>query len=326
MSILIKVKRGEFIESIHVAYGVAVDEQGAIVFATGDPHYLTCIRSSLKPFQAVVSVQNGAVDSAGFSEEELAIMCASHNGEEIHVKTVRKMLDKLKFNEDDLYCGSHEPYDVETSHNLIKDDTFIGSVYNNCSGKHAGMLALAKHLNADAKNYIKNDHPVQKTIFEQIQRYTGLDQLSTGIDGCGAPTPFLTLSIIASLYQKLASGNYPELDRIYNAMAQNSYMVAGRERFDTDFISAMKGRAICKVGGEAVRGFGIRKSDGSVLGCAIKVLDGNMRALHPASMAFLNKLKLLDPEENLAMSQYHKPILKNHLNIEVGCISAGIDH
>ena len=326
MSILIKVKRGEFIESIHVAYGVAVDEQGAIVFAAGDPHYLTCIRSSLKPFQAVVSVQNGAVDSAGFSEEELAIMCASHNGEEIHVKTVRKMLDKLKFNEDDLYCGSHEPYDVETSHNLIKDDTFIGSVYNNCSGKHAGMLALAKHLNADAKNYIKNDHPVQKTIFEQIQRYTGLDQLSTGIDGCGAPTPFLTLSIIASLYQKLASGNYPELDRIYNAMAQNSYMVAGRERFDTDFISAMKGRAICKVGGEAVRGFGIRKSDGSVLGCAIKVLDGNMRALHPASMAFLNKLKLLDPKENLAMSQYHKPILKNHRNIEVGCISAGIDH
>ncbi len=325
MPILSKVMRGEFIESIHVAYGVAVDEEGEVVYATGDPHYLTCIRSSLKPFQAAAAVYAGAVEAAGFSEEEMALMCASHNGEEIHVKTALSMLDKLGFTESDFFCGSHGPYDAESRRTLVKSGREFNPLHNNCSGKHAGMLALAKYLNVDPRDYSHKDHPVQKAIFEQVLGYTDLEQLSTAIDGCSAPTPFLTLSIIAGLFQKLASGNYPELEKLYNAMTNHPYLVAGQKRFDTDFISALKGRAVCKVGGEAIRGFGIRKNDGTVLGCAVKVLDGNMRAIHPASMAFLNEMELLTPDENSALSRHREPILKNHRNIAVGKISTEIN-
>jgi len=326
MPILSKVLRGDFIESIHVAYGVAVDENGAVVYATGDPHYLTCIRSSCKPFQASASVKSGAIDAAGFSEDEIALMCASHNGEDIHVKTAQSMLKKLGFTQDDYCCGIHAPYDTESHHTLIRSDKEATPLHNNCSGKHAGMLALCKHLEADPTDYIGKDHSVQKAIFNQIMGYTGLEKLSTAIDGCSAPTPFLTLSIIAGMFQKLASGNYPELDRLYNAMSNHPYLIGGRETFDTDFITAMNGKAVCKVGGEAIRGFGIRKEDGTVLGVVVKVLDGNLRALGSASMAFLNQIELLTNEDNEALKRYREPILKNHRKIEVGKISSAIDY
>ncbi|MDP6338744.1 MAG: asparaginase [Candidatus Marinimicrobia bacterium] len=325
MPILSKVMRGDFIESIHVAYGATVDAEGEIVFSTGDPHYLTGVRSSLKPFQAAATVKSGAVDAADFSEDELALMCASHNGEAIHVKTVQSMLDKLEYTTDQLKCGRHAPYDRESHESLIKNDGEMSPLHNNCSGKHAGMLALSKFLAVDPKDYIHKKHPVQRAIFAQVKEYTGLDQLSTAIDGCSAPTPFLTLALTAKLFQQLASGSYPELDKLYRAMTAYPYLVAGKGRFDTDFISAMSGRAVCKVGGEAIRGFGIRNSDGTILGCAVKVLDGNMRALHPASMAFLNEMDLLTHEENKALQQYREPILKNHRKIQVGKISTGID-
>ena len=325
MPILSKVMRGDFIESIHVAYGVAVDEKGDVVYAAGDPHYLTCIRSSCKPFQGSASVQYGAVDAAGFSEDEIALMCASHNGEDIHVNTARSMLDKLGYTADDYCCGSHAPYDMESSHHLLRTGGKPTPLHNNCSGKHAGMLALSKYLEADPKDYINKDHPVQKVILDQIKGYTGLDQLSTAIDGCSAPTPFLTIALIAGMFQKLASGNYPELERLYNAMSNHPYLIGGRETFDTDFISAMDGRAVCKVGGEAIRGFGIRKPDGSVLGIVIKVLDGNLRALGSAAMAFLNQMELLTDDENEALKKYPEPVLKNHRKIEIGKISTGID-
>jgi L-asparaginase II len=325
MPILSKVMRGDFIESIHVAYGVAVDEKGDVVYATGDPHYLTCIRSSCKPFQASAAVKAGAVEAAGFSEDEIALMCASHNGEEIHVNTAKSMLSKLGFTPDNYCCGSHAPYDDASHHALIISGLAPSPLHNNCSGKHAGMLSLCKKLGADPKDYIDSDHPVQQAIIDQLKHLTGLEKLSTAIDGCSAPTPFLTLSIIASMFQKLASGKYLELDILFNAMSNHPYLIGGRKRFDTDFITAMNGKAVCKVGGEAIRGFGIRKPDGSVIGVVVKVLDGNIRALEPSSMAFLNEMELLTDEENQSLEKYREPVLKNHRKIIVGKISTGID-
>ena len=190
MPILSKVMRGDFIESIHVAYGVAVDEKGDVVYATGDPHYLTCIRSSCKPFQASAAVKAGAVEAAGFSEDEIALMCASHNGEEVHVNTAKSMLSKLGFTPDNYCCGSHAPYDDASHHALIISGVAPSPLHNNCSGKHAGMLSLCKKLGADPKDYIDSDHPVQQAIIDQLKHLTGLEKLSTAIDGCSAPTPF----------------------------------------------------------------------------------------------------------------------------------------
>ena len=319
-----KVLRGEFIESMHVAFAVVVDGNGQIVKNWGDPYYLTCVRSSLKPFQASASVKEGATDAAGFTTEELALMCASHNGEDIHVKTAQHMLEKLGYDMSYYECGSHAPYDKETKFELIKHSIKSTPLHNNCSGKHAGMLCLSKYLNADPKGYINPEHPVQKAIMAQVKKYSELDSFPLTIDGCSAPTPFIPLYNIALMFQKLAGSNFPELNVLYDAMTSNPYLIAGKNRFDTDFIEVMDGRAVTKVGGEAVRGLGIRKNNGEVYGIALKVLDGNQRCSPQVAIAIMKEMDLLSMDEMNLLDKHISTTLKNHRKLEVGSIEVEI--
>ena len=325
MPILCRVTRGELTESIHVAFAVAVDETRQPFYSTGDPQYLTCIRSSLKPFQAAASVKAGAVDAAEFNDEELALMCASHKGEKIHVKTAQSMLTKLGLTVDDYECGSHFPSDTLTRHRMIKEDKEAQPLHNNCSGKHAGMLALAKHLGQGTANYIKKDHPVQRTILEYVQDITGLEMIPTEIDGCSAPTPFMTLETIAGMFQTLAAGNEPELKRVFKAMCSCPDLVGGSNHFDTNFIKALTGRGVTKVGGESVRGIALKTQDKGSVGIAIKILDGNFRALPVATMKLLEHLELLTEEELQNLDKFRTKILKNHNQIEIGRIEAHVE-
>lgn len=325
MPILCRVTRGELTESIHVAFAVAVDETRQPFYSTGDPQYLTCIRSSLKPFQAAASVKAGAVDAAEFNDEELALMCASHKGEKIHVKTAQSMLTKLGLTVDDYECGSHFPSDTLTRHRMIKEDKEAQPLHNNCSGKHAGMLALAKHLGQGTANYIKKDHPVQRTILEYVQDVSGLEMIPTEIDGCSAPTPFMTLETIAGMFQTLAAGNEPELKRVFKAMCSCPDLVGGSNHFDTNFIKALTGRGVTKVGGESVRGIALKTKDKGPVGIAIKILDGNFRALPVATMKLLEHLELLTEEELQNLDKFRTKILKNHNQIEIGRIEAHVE-
>ncbi len=316
--------RGDFIESMHVAYAVVVDGDGKIVQNWGDPNYLTCIRSSLKPFQASVAVKAGATEAAGFTTKELALMCASHNGEGIHVKTAESMLNKLGYDISHFECGSHAPYDKNSKQELIKQSQKQSAFHNNCSGKHGGMLCLSKHLQADPKGYTHVDHPVQQLIMKQVRMYSELIDFPLEVDGCSAPVPFMPLYNIARMYQKFASGKYEELNILYDAMVSNPMLVAGTDRFDTDFISATAGRAITKVGGEAVRGLGIRKENGDVYGIALKILDGNQRCSPIAMMSVLKKMDLLSIDELNKLKTYSKITLKNHRSLNVGSIEMEI--
>ena len=325
MPILCRVTRGELTESIHVAFAVAVDETRQPFYSTGDPQYLTCIRSSLKPFQAAASVKAGAVDAAEFNDDELALMCASHKGEKIHVKTAQSMLTKLGLTVDDYECGSHFPSDTLTRHRMIREDKEAQPLHNNCSGKHAGMLALAKHLGQGTANYIKKDHPVQRTILEYVQDVSGLEMIPTEIDGCSAPTPFMTLETIAGLFQTLAAGNEPELKRVFKAMCSCPDLVGGSNHFDTNFIKALTGRGVTKVGGESVRGIALKTQDKGSVGIAIKILDGNFRALPVATMKLLEHLELLTEEELQNLDKFRTKILKNHNQIEIGRIEAHVE-
>ena len=325
MPILCRVTRGELTESIHVAFAVAVDETRQPFYSTGDPQYLTCIRSSLKPFQAAASVKAGAVDAAEFNDEELALMCASHKGEKMHVKTAQSMLTKLGLTVDDYECGSHFPSDTLTRHRMIREDKEAQPLHNNCSGKHAGMLALAKHLGQGTANYIKKDHPVQRTILEYVQDITGLETIPTEIDGCSAPTPFMTLETIAGMFQTLAAGNEPELKRVFKAMCSCPDLVGGSNHFDTNFIKALTGRGVTKVGGESVRGIALKTQDKGPVGIAIKILDGNFRALPVATMKLLEHLELLTEEELQNLDKFRTKILKNHNQIEIGRIEAHVE-
>ena len=325
MPILCRVTRGELTESIHVAFAVAIDETGQPFYSTGDPQYLTCIRSSLKPFQAAASVKAGAVDAAEFNDEELALMCASHKGERMHVKTAQSMLTKLGLTVDDYECGSHFPSDTLTRHRMIREDKEAQPLHNNCSGKHAGMLALAKHLGQGTANYIKKDHPVQRTILEYVQDVSGLKMIPTEIDGCSAPTPFMTLETIAGLFQTLAAGNEPELKRVFKAMCSCPDLVGGSNHFDTNFIKALTRRGVTKVGGESVRGIALKTQDKGPVGIAIKILDGNFRALPVATMKLLEHLELLTEEELQNLDKFRTKILKNHNQIEIGRIEAHVE-
>ena len=208
MPILCKIHRGDFIESIHVAYAVVVDGKGEIVYSSGDPHYLTCVRSALKPFQASAAIKEGATKAVSFTPEEIALMCASHNGEDIHVNTAKSMLDKIDYETSYYECGTHFPYDKESRVKLIQNEENSSALHNNCSGKHAGMLCLAKYLQVDPKGYTDPGHKVQQLIMKQVKRFSELDQFPMAIDGCSAPVPFLPLFNIALMYQKFASGNY----------------------------------------------------------------------------------------------------------------------
>ena len=320
MGIMCRVMRGDFIESMHVAYAVVVDGDGQIVKNWGDPDYLTCVRSALKPFQASAAVSAGATDAAGFTSAELALMCASHNGEEIHIQTAKEMLEKLGYDMSYYECGSHAPYDRKSKVELIKNSQEPTPLHNNCSGKHAGMLCLTKYLKADPAGYTNVEHPVQQAIMKQIMKFSELEDFPLAVDGCSAPVPFMTLYNIALMYQKLASVDHEDLSPLYDAMVSNPMLVAGTDRFDTDFIEAMKGHAVTKVGGEAIRGIGFRKDDGSVLGIAIKMLDGNQRCVPSVALAVLENLKLLTSTVLEKLKKYSNITLKNHRLLEVGSI------
>ena len=320
MGIMCRVMRGDFIESMHVAYAVVVDGDGQIVKNWGDPDYLTCVRSALKPFQASAAVSAGATDAAGFTSAELALMCASHNGEEIHVQTAKEMLEKLGYDMSYYECGSHAPYDRKSKIELIKNSQEPTPLHNNCSGKHAGMLCLTKYLKADPAGYTNVEHPVQQAIMKQVMKFSELEDFPLAVDGCSAPVPFMTLYNIALMYQKLASVDHKDLSPLYDAMVSNPMLVAGTDRFDTDFIEAMKGHAVTKVGGEAIRGIGFRKDDGSVLGIAIKMLDGNQRCVPSVALAVLENLELLTSAVLEKLKKYSNITLKNHRLLEVGSI------
>ena len=168
MKLVCNITRGKNIESRHEVYSVAIDEDGKTIFFTGNPDLITCVRSSLKPFQASASILSGATEAAGFNREEIALMCASHNGEEIHVNTAKNMAKKLKLKASDYECGNHAPYDAE-ARKKIRLSGFT-PFHNNCSGKHSGMLAIAKQLGAEPSNYISYNHPVQQVIFKQLKK------------------------------------------------------------------------------------------------------------------------------------------------------------
>jgi len=318
MKILCRITRGEACESIHIVHAVVVNERQEIIFSAGNPEFLTCARSSIKPFQASASILLGATEHFGFSEDELALMCASHSGQDIHVKTAKSMANKMGINSRYYECGSHPPYHAATRHRIIRTSEIPTNFHNNCSGKHSGMLALSLFLKAQTKNYTKQNHPAQKEILKQIEKISNFSISILSIDGCSAPTPFLPLSKIATMFQKLGSKKYPELEKLYNAMTNYPFLVGGTDRFDTDYIKAMKGRSITKIGGEAIRGGSMKTEKYGNIGIALKVQDGNKRALDPSLIEILKHLDIISPNEIEQLKIYETPSIYNHRKIEIG--------
>lgn len=184
------------------------------------------------------------------------------------------------------------------------------------------MLAIAKKLGQNPKNYTSKDHPIQRVIFDQLSKLTGSKKTTFGIDGCSAPTPFLSLIKTGKLFQLLVTKKYRELTTAYESMIEHPYLVAEKKRFDTDFIEALNGRGITKVGGEAIRGSVIKTEQYGPVGIAQKVIDGNPRANEPSIIKICNHLNFLMPSEKKKLEKYRTKKLFNHRQTHIGKIEA----
>lgn len=323
MKIIARVMHGGEIESVHHVEAVVLGKNSEVLLQTENPELMTFMRSAVKPFQAYPLVNSGAADHFGLSEKELAICCASHNSEKIHIETVDGILTRSGLSESHLQCGTHKPIDEETADMLLKQNIILNQFHNNCSGKHTGMLLTCKHLDYPLNGYIDPEHPLQKDIAGYISARIHRNNVYTGIDGCSVPTFYLTLIELATLFQKLAEKEDSTLVRIYNAMTRKPYMVAGQNRFDTVLMESGSGNIVAKVGAEGLRGIGIR-FNGEVYGLALKVTDGAKRASASIALEILRRLGIMNPLGDEKLMPYYRPVIRNHRNIEAGHIETVI--
>lgn len=324
MKLVTKFYRGTILESFHVGYAVAIDENGELLFTAGDPDYPVYIRSAAKPFQTTAVIESGAVEKFKLKDEEIAIMCASHNGESSQIGLVSSILKKIGMAIEDLLCGPHAPLDKLSYEQMIIQGRRITAIHNNCSGTHAGMLAAAKAMGVSTDDYVGQSHPVQKEIYDKVKMYSEKEKIPVAVDNCNAPTYFLPLKNLALTYRKLAEGSDESLRKIYQIMTQHPKQIAGRGRFDTDFISLMNGRAVSKIGSEGIKGIGLRMETGKHIGIAIKVLSGNCEAANSMAIAVMQHIKVLNEDTLKKLENYASPILKSYTDVEVGRVSTEI--
>jgi L-asparaginase II len=327
VQIEVVVWRGEIAESRHRVLAMAADGQGRAELDGGDR--VTTYRSAAKPFQALPLVERGHAERWRLSDEELALMCASHTGSQRHVECVRGILGRLGLPASALVCGYHDPLDPESLARLRAHPEERSPVYNNCSGKHAGMLALALAEGWPTAGYERPEHPVQQAVRASVAEMGGMapSALETAVDGCSVPVFALPLAAMARAYARLASAGESgddrerSLARIRRAMMSHPRATGGAERFATQLMEAMPGRIVAKGGAEGLECLGLPER---ALGLAVKVEDGSTRAVGPAVIEVLDHLGALSDAERQRLEALRVPKLRNVAGLEVGRIEAGV--
>jgi L-asparaginase II len=322
---LVEVTRGGRMESEHRGAIAVVDAAGKLITHVGDVQLASYLRSSAKPFQLLPLVERGGADRFGLTSAELAVIAGSHSGEPRHVAAVQAILNKIGLNEDALQCGVHAPFNAESAKALRVAGREPTVLHNNCSGKHAGMLAQAVDRGLSPHDYLDPQHPVQVTIRQRFAELGGItfDEIGVGIDGCSAPCFAMPLRAAALACARLAEGREDGLRRVARAMLDHPEMVAGEGRIDTDLMRAVPGRLLSKGGAEGYHGMGLIQPDGSAWGIAIKIADGDgKRGGHPVIIEVLRQLGVLDDEALLKLQSYRAWPVTNHRGLEVGEVRA----
>ena len=314
---LVEVRRGGITESRHRGHVVAVEPDGKMIARLGAFETVTFLRSSAKPFQAMPLVVSGAADRFGFTDREVALACASHNGEPIHTELAASMLKKIGLGPDALKCGVHEPYSVEAAQQLRERGEAPTALHNNCSGKHAGMLAVAVHLGIPTETYNKAEHPVQIAIGKTIAQFLGIpvEDLAVGIDGCAVPVFGLSVRAMALAYARLVAppssfdqATRDACARIVRVMSAYPELIGGTsDRLDTEIMRAAPGLLISKVGAEGVYTAGVLPSEEwpRGLGLALKIEDGDDRRARPTVVIeVLRQLGVLRDASLEAVARY----------------------
>ena len=276
----VRLLREGIIESKHFVQAAVCDNRGRLLSVAGSAETATFVRSALKPFQALAVTTTGTIERYGLTDRDLAIMCSSHHGAIEQVRQVFNILWRADVDPSALQCpippGKHSP------------------LQHNCSGKHAGMLALCQQRNLPLNSYLQRNHPVQRLILDKVAELLRMpaEEFICAHDDCGAPTYFLQIGQMATLYAQLASGDSLDMERIVRAMTHHPTMVAGEGEFDTELMRLSDGELVSKAGAEGVQCIG-RVGEG--LGLAIKVVDGAKRAKYAVAVQLLKQMGWITP-------------------------------
>ena len=293
--VLVEATRGSIVESRHRGAIAVARADGELLLALGNVTRHVYPRSAVKLLQAVPLVESAAADALGLEDEELAVICASHSGDRVHVEAVRRLLAKAGLDESLLACGAHWPISENATRELLRAGKRPTPIHNNCSGKHAGMLATAVHLGLDPEGYERPDHQVQAAITRVLSETCGvaLRPDVMGIDGCSVPTFALPLAALAQGFARVASGEglpAPRADavrRLMQACFVAPILVAGEGRFDTEVMRALAPACFVKGGAEGVHCAALPEVG---LGVALKIDDGAKRGTEVALAVVLAAL------------------------------------
>ena len=332
--ILVEAWRGGAVESAHRGAVAVLDARGGQVLALGDIERPVFPRSAVKLLQALPLVASGAAERLGLDDAELALACASHNGEPAHVAAAAGMLAKAGLDAEALECGAHWPYREAFQREMAARGESPSALHNNCSGKHAGFVCLACHragitpLRDFARGYVRPEHAVMREVSQALQAATGWDlaRSAHGTDGCSIPTYAIPLRHLALAFARVATGQGLDADharaaaRLRRAVASAPFMVGGTDRFDTRVMQRLGERVCCKVGAEGVYCAALPQRG---LGVALKIDDGNnARAAEVVMAALIEALVALDDGEAGFLRTLSAPVLRNWNGIEVGALRA----
>ncbi|MEA5418507.1 asparaginase [Spirulina sp. CCNP1310] len=297
----VQLLREGILESTHKVTAVITDHRGRLLSQAGNGEMSTFIRSALKPFQALAVTSTGTLERFGLSDRDLAIMCGSHQGTVEQSRQVFHILWRCDIDPTALQCPTPKGQDSPLQHN--------------CSGKHAGMLAVSQQRYFPLETYLHRSHPVQKLIISKVSELLGMpaEEFIRARDDCGAPTYSMPMIQMARLYAQLASGDNLDLERILRAMTHHPRMVAGEGAFDTELMRLTEGELVSKSGAEGIQCIG---RVGQGLGLAIKVRDGAKRAKYAIAIHLLRQLGWLTPPvAEVLADQFMK--IDDHKRLEV---------
>ncbi|MDP2263536.1 MAG: asparaginase [Hydrogenophaga sp.] len=317
--------RGGHPENIHYGSLAVVDAQGQLLASVGDVDSPLFTRSALKPFQAMPLIACSAERDA-LEDADIALLCASHSGEPMHVERVAALLARIGAGEAELACGSHVPFFFAANGQSPAPGAVFTRLHHNCSGKHTGMLMLAHALGQPLAGYLAPQHPVQEAIAASVSHFTGMpvDQLVRGTDGCSAPNHAVPLRALAHAFARLTM---EQPDAVYGtapirtarAMSRHPELVSGQGRNDLALMRAGRGDWVSKVGADGVQAIA---SFSRGIAIAAKVSDGGLAPLMVAVVSALDQLGWLDAEHRKALASLIPPPLKNAAGIEVGEMQA----
>jgi L-asparaginase II len=314
--IIAEVTRAGTVESQHRGAFVVMDRDQRIVLSAGDIKRPIFPRSAIKAFQALPLIESGAAKAFELTEAEIALACSSHNGEDVHVTTALSTLRKCGCSEQHLECGAHWPSERKSANALVLAGKKPSALHNNCSGKHAGMIAACMHLGFNPKSYVEQNHPLQQAIARRMGEQCDVDlkKVPVGIDGCSVPTWAYPLQNMALGFARLAAPDCEEGIIITGAARSHPYLIAGSERFDTKIMQAVP-RLFIKIGAEGVFGGCIPHAG---LGFSLKCDDGAIRGAEVAISGILAALPVWTKDENAAIFKFTNEAIVNWQTKRVG--------